>query len=309
MALRLAGVGQASLGINNQVRLPRARSISSSRHWTMEAGGAAAEQSFSSTAPANRTQGRSFRSMHTNAVGGRNGSQFGFAQRTYNAGRQCARSVGRSASTQEDRGNKIALQQVGGTQYERGPRPDRDTVELHFEEMSHIDLPRSSLSGNARRSKELVLGKNELACGGDADMRESISMNAATRVVNRCLESGPNQLTKKLSLASDDAMRRLGDVDVQLKNIEEEVAQIDHARASDRLPPERIAQLKVALAQLEADAHKLETQGVDGIYTSSLVSGLACAKQLKKAQLQRLEVLFQLIEDIFRFLKKPLSDI
>lgn len=303
-------MGQASLGLNNQMRLPRVRSISASRQWDNVA---AAEPSFSSTAPTSRIHGRTARTH--NAVGGRSGSQGGIPQKNYNAGRQFPRSgigIGRSIPTSEEGGNPLPTRRLPSAgQYQRGACADRGMADAAAGETSQRDVSRRVLSESMQYVKETTPKSDEVNGTGktrDDDRHEQFSTDAAVKVVNRSVEGGSNQLTKKLSLASDDAMRRLGELDVQLGIIEEGVARIDQARSSGKITTEDVGQTKMKLAQLEADAHKLETQGVDGIYTSSLVSGLTSAKQLKKGQLQRLEVLFQLIEDIFRYLKQPTSD-
>mmetsp|Transcript_57726 Transcript_57726/g.185524 ORF Transcript_57726/g.185524 Transcript_57726/m.185524 type:complete len:527 (-) Transcript_57726:235-1815(-) len=61
-----------------------------------------------------------------------------------------------------------------------------------------------------------------------------------------------------------------------------------------------LGQVRTALAQVESQAHRLETNGVDGIYTSDLVSGKAQAKSEKKEQLARLERLFSRLEGLFQ---------
>jgi GTP1/Obg family GTP-binding protein len=62
--------------------------------------------------------------------------------------------------------------------------------------------------------------------------------------------------------------------------------------------------LKADLAQLEAEAHKLEAKGVDEIYTCELPAGVqAEAKQIKKAMLARLEKLFESMDATFRSIR------
>eukprot|EP00435_Cladocopium_sp_Y103_P001584 s2547_g1.t1 len=71
------------------------------------------------------------------------------------------------------------------------------------------------------------------------------------------------------------------------------------------LSQEQRGQARTELAQLEAEAHKLECQGVDNVYTGDLDSGKAEAKDLKKALLARLETVLERIEETFRRLKMP----
>jgi hypothetical protein len=115
-------------------------------------------------------------------------------------------------------------------------------------------------------------------------------------------DANSNKITRRLSVQSEDAMNQLAELDVQLRSIEQQVAQIS-SRSLEAASPESVGQMRTALAQLEADANKLETKGVDNIYTSMLSSGQEYAKEAKKAQLRRLESLFALIESIFQRLK------
>lgn len=121
--------------------------------------------------------------------------------------------------------------------------------------------------------------------------------------VHRELNSGPKQLSRKMSLQSEVAMKQLAELDVTLADIEQRVEQFSRlANEPAQLTLESVASIKTALAQAEAEANKLETKGVDSIYTSELKSGHASAKESKKAQLRRLEKLFVVIEDVFRLL-------
>lgn len=93
----------------------------------------------------------------------------------------------------------------------------------------------------------------------------------------------------------------------QLREVEAQVAQIA-GRVSELAglcsePEDQRGALRTELAALEAQAHKLECQGVDNVYTSELESGKADAKDLKKALLLRLEQIFKSIDDCFVRLK------
>lgn len=113
----------------------------------------------------------------------------------------------------------------------------------------------------------------------------------------------PKRLSRQLSVPSEEAMSQLGRLDAQLRDIEQRVEDL-HKFAHGQSPPtcESVGQMRTTLAQLEAAANKLETKGVDSIYTSELRSGQVCAKEAKKAQIVRLEKLFVAIEDLFSFL-------
>lgn len=107
-------------------------------------------------------------------------------------------------------------------------------------------------------------------------------------------------LTRRYSAVSQSAMCQLREVEAQVAQIGGRVKELA-GLCSD--PEEQRASMKTELAALEAQAHKLECQGVDNVYTSELESGKADAKDLKKALLQRLEQIFVNIEDCFQKLK------
>lgn len=71
-----------------------------------------------------------------------------------------------------------------------------------------------------------------------------------------------------------------------------------------RGPPENctdsVGKMKTELAFLESEANRLESAGVDNVYTSELNSGKVSAKEAKKEQLARLETLFAQIDDLFK---------
>lgn len=76
---------------------------------------------------------------------------------------------------------------------------------------------------------------------------------------------------------------------------EEVVLQLDGGTLS-------CGQARTSLANVEARAHRLEADGVDGIYTSDLGSGKAQAKSEKKELLARLERLFSRLEASFQLI-------
>lgn len=118
------------------------------------------------------------------------------------------------------------------------------------------------------------------------------------------LDSSSRTLTRQLSKPSMEAMEQLDRNEVLLAAIEGRVAELDRlAQGQDCPNAEGLGHMKTELAQLEADGNKLENKGVDSIYTSNLVSGQDQAKQRKKEQLRRLESLFALIDQLFRFFK------
>jgi len=114
--------------------------------------------------------------------------------------------------------------------------------------------------------------------------------------------------SRKFSLQSEEALRQLTELDGRLTDIEQKVEQISEvARGSSQPTAEAVSRMRTTLAQLEVDANKLESKGVDSIYTSELGSGQVAAKEYKKSQLQRLQKLFVVIEDLFKLLSRDCS--
>jgi hypothetical protein len=147
--------------------------------------------------------------------------------------------------------------------------------------------------------------RHEVSYCGDRSPCRSLSAgdmvaSVPRKGVHREPRSGPKQLSRQLSLPSEEALMQLSKLDVRLTEIEQHVEQLRHLTMDQcSLTAERVGQVRTTLAQLEADANKLETKGVDGIYTSELRSGQASAKECKKTQLRRLEKLFSAIENLF----------
>eukprot|EP00927_Polykrikos_kofoidii_P060112 TRINITY_DN55176_c0_g1_i1.p1 TRINITY_DN55176_c0_g1~~TRINITY_DN55176_c0_g1_i1.p1 ORF type:complete len:463 (-),score=70.16 TRINITY_DN55176_c0_g1_i1:70-1458(-) len=116
-----------------------------------------------------------------------------------------------------------------------------------------------------------------------------------------------NSSSPRYSVSSRQALSTLRHLDHDLERIESDVAGLLSAsEAASRGPSSSsmsIGKVRAALAQLEAEGHKLESGGVDNVYTSDLNSGKDEAKLLKKSLLARLERLFESIENIFQLLK------
>lgn len=102
---------------------------------------------------------------------------------------------------------------------------------------------------------------------------------------------------RRYSVLSQEALALLSRNEDELRRIEARVADLAAAATAGGEP---LAALRAELAQLEADAHKLEAQGVDNIYTGELHSGKSEAKQQKKAMLTRLEALFEKVDQAFQ---------
>jgi len=106
-----------------------------------------------------------------------------------------------------------------------------------------------------------------------------------------------------LSPRSEAAIQRLGETEGGLCSLEWRLAQLDgFARGSVCPSVETISKSRTELALLEAEAHKLETAGIDNVYTSELVTGQTSAKASKKEQLRRLEALLAQTEQVFQAL-------
>lgn len=127
--------------------------------------------------------------------------------------------------------------------------------------------------------------------------------NAATGRPSRRLSRGDASGERRHSLPSEEALVALAAIEAELSKIEARVADIAQSSLDGDLGQQRGA-AKTELALLEARAHKLETHGVDAVYTGALVSGQAEAKGRKRSLLLRLEGLFDNIEAVFRMLKK-----
>jgi hypothetical protein len=105
----------------------------------------------------------------------------------------------------------------------------------------------------------------------------------------------------RLSNPSAQTMKALMGTDAELAQIEVRVQEI--AAILGEPSPTDLTSLKSELAQLETQAKKLETKGVDDVYTGELNSGKQMAKDAKRDMLRRFEHLFASIEDIFATLK------
>jgi len=129
-----------------------------------------------------------------------------------------------------------------------------------------------------------------------------------SKIVKRlALPESPSKakMGRSLSVRSAKALSRLEEIELQVASLETQVGDIAAALTGrSEISHEEVGHCKTQLALLEAQAHKLETNGVDGVYTGELESGKADAKAAKKNQLERLEVLFGRIEDIFQVIKQ-----
>mmetsp|Transcript_18396 Transcript_18396/g.37478 ORF Transcript_18396/g.37478 Transcript_18396/m.37478 type:complete len:360 (-) Transcript_18396:110-1189(-) len=105
----------------------------------------------------------------------------------------------------------------------------------------------------------------------------------------------------RLSLPSSEALERLRATEEALARLEGELAAAAKDLESGTLEP---AAGKARLAQIESEAKRLESRGVDDIPTSELNSGRQDAKDAKRHQLKRLEALFSRIEVLFKTLKQ-----
>ncbi|CAK0837818.1 unnamed protein product, partial [Prorocentrum cordatum] len=106
-------------------------------------------------------------------------------------------------------------------------------------------------------------------------------------------------LQRAYSMHSSEAIAGLQRTEEQLSTLEATAAEI-----MQRLEMSEITtgQARTELCQVEAKANKLMMDGVDGIYTGELTSGSWGWE--KKAQISRLESLFDKLEGHFRVIKE-----
>jgi len=110
----------------------------------------------------------------------------------------------------------------------------------------------------------------------------------------------PNTPTNEASFSavSKESLAVLYKTNTDLVRIEQRVAEI--ATTISAVAYSEISQLRTELAALESQAKKLETVGVDNVYTGEMNSGRVLAKQSKKEMLQRFDELFSLIDTMFQ---------
>jgi len=118
-------------------------------------------------------------------------------------------------------------------------------------------------------------------------------------------EAGP--VFKRPASASVDAqtMKALGELEKtsqELAQVEMRVAEISESLLDSN--GVHAPSVKIELAQLEAQAKKLESKGIDDVYTGSLESGRQMAKDTKKSILSRMEQLYMRIDSAFVMLRR-----
>lgn len=142
---------------------------------------------------------------------------------------------------------------------------------------------------------------------GTSTLRQKVAAKGVSP--NRTAEDGvlkrqPREVPRWYSVSSQGALAQLAAVEMEVLSVQHRVEEL---AALPLDTEEQRGQARTELAQLEAEAHKLECQGVDNVYTSDLDSGKAEAKDLKKALLSRIETVLERIEETFRRLKMPSS--
>lgn len=105
---------------------------------------------------------------------------------------------------------------------------------------------------------------------------------------------------RAMSLLSQEAFDGLAAVTVEITALEARVEEVRQQVVDGLLTP---GQARTQLAQVEAQANKVECNKIDSIYTSELTSGKDEAKKSKKEQLQRIEKLLEKLEAEFKWLK------
>lgn len=289
-----------------RMRLPRARSSPNSRHWMLNRdAGAAAASTLTHEAPRGWSSRVSLCARPDAAAADPPPSKVCHGSLT--TGQQPQHSNAETRGADRHR-TKSDLAQAAIKQAElRHPRQtkavfcatgdipllsERANKILLGKETTKLSIPRHSLESFQR-----VQVQEPLAACPEAFV--------PLKTIHRSPNSGTKELSRKLSLPSEEAMRRLGELDASLVDVEQRVEQLSRLAAEPaKLAAESVGKIRAALAQLEAEANKLETKGVDSIYTSELKSGQVSAKECKKSQLRRLERIFGVIDDVFRRLNE-----
>lgn len=230
--------------------------------------------------------GRSGRSWASPSF--RDGVREGPHLRQYNAGRHRMKSdLQQAFNTRDEQAQLRRLRQVAQThQFDKEFSNDLKSASAKAAELSRRAVP-----GGAAAVSEL----GAQALHGIESVPPPV--DPRPKVVKRSSQGNLAPLTRGFSLQSEEAMQRLSKLDESFVKIEQRVAEIEHlAKAGGQ----GVEKMRTELALLEAEANKLESKGVDSVYTSELGTGQAAAKEAKKALLRRLEALFAQIEGIFR---------
>jgi hypothetical protein len=184
-----------------------------------------------------------------------------------------------------------------GTGYPRLCQKTRKSVvfSLHEKLMKKRDVGRANGNGNARLNKKT---------------RQSMAVTMRENLLKRRrapdAEPGP-ALKRRPASASVDAgaAKALGVLEKtsrELAQLEGRVAEISNSLADSKSID--ASSLKTELAQLEAKAKKLETKGIDDVYTGGLENGKQMAKDVKKSILSRMETLYVQIDSAFAVLRR-----
>lgn len=286
------------------MRLPRACSTPASRHWMLqpEVGAVVA----SSTPRSWASSGRPVSLSRAAAAASRQNNQ---TQGSRAQARPCVKlDLTSTAAAPNPQVELKRLRQVmskrqfgneiHGTAGSAGYHAKADDVTSEGKVMLPAEGPEQPVDVGARSLQHPHLD------GGEKATALKFAATAPPPARLRTLEvSSPRKLTRQLSVPSEAAMRQLETLHVCLLKIERQVESLNAlARGSAEPAADALAKMRTELAQLEAEANKLETKGVDNVYTSELKSGRQAAKELKSVQLRRLETLFGVIEKLFCFL-------
>lgn len=109
----------------------------------------------------------------------------------------------------------------------------------------------------------------------------------------------PRLQHQRYSVLSEEALAKLAASQGDIGILEEQVAEALKMLQGGDLDRIAFSQLKTRVSQLEAEANKIMCHKVDDVQTSELSSGKAEAKDQKKQQIARLDVLFERIEEFF----------
>mmetsp|Transcript_60932 Transcript_60932/g.145205 ORF Transcript_60932/g.145205 Transcript_60932/m.145205 type:complete len:214 (-) Transcript_60932:41-682(-) len=109
-------------------------------------------------------------------------------------------------------------------------------------------------------------------------------------------------MTKQFSALSQKALGKLAETEIALATIESRLKSISSSMPT--LTAADVSSVRKELAEMEAQAKKLEGVGVDDVYTGELESGKQAAKATKKDMLNRFEEAFTTMDRLFAELKK-----
>ena len=165
---------------------------------------------------------------------------------------------------------------------------------------TETDIPTMAAGPELDKSPEELSKAVEGAAANGEASPAAVGLSPATHDPSNLQQQ--QTMMRAMSALSEKALGQLSETQARLAAIEARLDEI--ASAMKTSGTEREAGLfKTELALLEAQSKQLEAAGVDNIYTSDLGSGKQVAKAAKKDMLQRFEVVFSRIDQLFADVK------